>query len=74
MSRPPHVPEQFEISTLDITSEQLSDLNKEPTLKDIIEFISKSANPDEKIGTIDIYTDDDGKLHLDFATNFSCEE
>ena len=74
MDRPPHVPEQFEIKTVDINSEQLENLTREPVLKDIIAFLVKDRGPEEKIGSVDIYTDDDGKLHLDFATSFSCEK
>lgn len=81
VEKPNHVPTQFEIESVDVTAEQLRDFTKHPILKEIVETLSEGwtmgkedRDKNTRIGSVDIYTDDDGHLHLDFVTRFSCEK
>lgn len=81
VEKPNHVPGQFEINRVDVTAEELRDFTKHPVLKEIVEALSlgwtmgdKHRDKNVRIGSVDIYTDDDGHLHLDFVTRFTCEK
>ena len=72
------VPPQYEIATIDITAEQLRDLSKNEHLKPIIDELAdgwtmgmEDREKNMRIGSVDVFIDDESHLHLDFTTRFT---
>ena len=72
------VPPMYEIASIDVTADQLRGLCRNEHLKKIIEPLAdqwtigdKEREKNIRIGTVDVFIDDEGNLHLDFQTRFS---
>jgi len=66
-------------SGIDVTANELENYSKNEYLKTIINTLKESwcmgvqdREENVRIGTVKMFTDDDGFLHLDFTTRFKC--
>lgn len=75
IKRPRNIPVPFEVNTYPCSPEELIDLTQHPAIADTIADLVAAFNDSnlKNFGSIDVYTDDENKLHIEFVTDFEIE-
>jgi len=75
IKRPRNTLPPLEVNTYPCTPEELIDLMQHPAISDTItDLVTAFKDSNLKnFGSIDIYTDDDNKLHIEFVTDFEID-